>query len=72
MTKRATFTEAELARAARVANAERASVRMERGGTVYIVSPVADQPAAVVTSETPDMALQSWLSRNENRIEGSA
>ena len=40
MTTRATFTEAEMARAARVANAERAVVRLERGGTVCEVKPV--------------------------------
>jgi hypothetical protein len=47
MTTRATFTEAEIARAARVANAERAVVRLERGGMVVEVKPVdVDRVAA--------------------------
>ena len=48
MTRAASFTEAEMARAARVANAERAVVRLERGGMVVEVKPVdldADQGA---------------------------
>lgn len=40
MTKRMKISKAELATAARVAHAERASIRIQRGDTVYILSPV--------------------------------
>lgn len=71
MTKRMKISKAELATAAQVANVERAYIRIQRGDTVYILSPV-EQPAEINHPSSPDDALAGWLKGNGDRFEGSA
>lgn len=71
MTKRMKISKAELATAAKVAHTERACIRIQRGDTVYILSPV-DQPAEINHPASPDDALEGWLKGNGDRLERPA
>lgn len=71
MTKRMKISKAELATAAQVAHVERACIRIQRGDTVYILSPV--EPRAEINHPaSPDDALAGWLKSNGDRVAGSA
>lgn len=71
MTKRMKISKAELATAAQVAHAERASIRIQRGDTVYILSPV--EPRAEINHPaSPDDALAGWLKSHGDSFAGSA
>lgn len=72
MGRRATFTQAELAAAAKVAVAGGVSITLEDAdGRRAIVSPVAQQQETPHPA-SPDDALAGWLKGNGDRFEGSA
>jgi len=66
MTRRATFTAAEIARAQAIAAAGFRAT-LQRGDTVLIV-----EPAHAVPASEPDSALDGWIKANGGRVEGAA
>jgi hypothetical protein len=67
MGKRATFTQAELARAAATAKAGGVRITLRRGDCIAVVDPA---PTTVGSSpDTADSALEAWLG---GRDEGAA